>query len=482
MFSGMGVPDLYGTIGRFSFYTSTPLTEKDKDSRGKIVYVDPSDNEIDTYIYGPKVSVSGSVSESKIPLRIVIDSVNRKASLRFQGNTVLLEEGHWSDFQRVSFKTGIFRKTDGIAKFYLRSVGPEFSLYLSAINFDPRNPPFPMTHPRAYSAKIAKRIGLYYTQGMPHDAHVWALTEGRITERNFLEQADAILSDKEKILKQELKEFKGGVFFFYFDTLDMIQHVFWRYLDTKSHLYKKASIYTNTIFKYYEKIDRIIGEVLDNMDSGTDLIVLSDHGFTSFRRAVHLNRWLMDNGYLFLKKDREECGEFFQGVDWSQTKAYALGFGGIYLNRIGRDYYGIVDGFEVQAIKKEIAAKLNELCDPQGGEKIVSHVYTSEEAFEGPYVNDAPDLFVGFNAGYRASWQTALGGAPDSLIEDNTKEWSGDHMVDPVLVKGVIFTNKKADLNGASILDICPTILRAFGITKVDGIKGRDLFSGDDDK
>lgn len=163
-------------------------------------------------------------------------------------------------------------------------------------------------------------------------------------------------------------------------------------------------------------------------------------------------------------------------MDWSKTKAYALGFGGIYFNKIGREYYGIVDEAEIKDLKQAIIKKLKQFQDPRTNQQVVSNIYTQEDIFGGPYINDAPDLFVGFNAGYRASWQTALGGVPPLIIEDNKRKWSGDHLIDPILVPGVIFVNKKIDLQNPSIIDIAPTILGLFNINKPKEMKGDNLF------
>jgi len=474
MLSGMGVPDITGTMGRFSFYTTKALSEEDKDSRGRIVHVEMKNNIIATEIYGPKIVSGNSIAESTIPLKIIITPEEEEISIEFPRNYLSLKKGSWSDWQKISFKIGLFRKVCGTVRFYLKSINPEFELYVSPVNFDPERPPFSISYPKNYLTKLAKRVGLYYTQGMPHDT--WALTENRLDGKAFLELVDEILSERETILKEELKEFKGGLFFFYFDTLDPIQHMFWRYIDPQHLLYEKDSLYKDTIFRYYEKIDQIIGEILKSLDENTTLIILSDHGFNSFRRAIHLNRWLLENGYLFLKKGRDECKEFFADVDWSKTKAYALGFGGIYLNRIGREHYGIVNESEVEDLKRTLKEGLKQFQDPLTGEKVIRNVYAQEEIFQGPYMKDAPDLFVGFNEGYRASWQTALGGAPIAFIEDNRKKWSGDHLIDSSLVPGVIFINKKIDLKNPSILDIAPTILHLFSIANVKEMPGRVLF------
>ncbi len=474
MLSGMGTPDITGITGRFSFYTTGPFSPEDKNSRGKIIHVGLKGKMIETSIYGPKIISAGLVKEAAIPLKIILASDTNKVILRFQGKELTLDKDSWSSWQEVSFDIGRIRKLRGIVRFYLTSTGREFGLYASPVNLDPRQSTFPVSYPKGYAGALVKRTGLYYTQGMPHDS--WALTEGRLTEDAFLSHADIILGEKRLILEEELSKFKKGVFFFYIDTLDVIQHMFWRYLDTRHFLYEENSRHKDVISKYYEKIDQLLGLVLKRMDQDTTLIILSDHGFNYFRKAVNLNRFLADNGLLFLKEGKKEGRDFFEDVDWSKTKAYALGFGGIYLNRIGREYYGIVDASEAQGLKQEIINKLRQLKDPQSKEAVVNNVYTKEEIFQGRYSKDAPDIFVGFNAGYRASWQTALGGTPGGLFEDNKKKWSGDHLIDSGLVPGVIFINKKLGLKEPAIIDIAPTVLNLFGIAKSDEMQGKVLF------
>lgn len=472
--SGMGVPDITGTMGRFSFYTTRPLNKEDSTSRGKIISVVPENGVVHAELYGPKRAVSGAVTEEKIPFEIVLHPRDESAEVLLQGKRVILKKGVFSQWQGVSFKMGAFYKTRGIVKFYLKSVLPEFELYVTPVNFDPRNPVFPISYPRNYARILAQKVGPYYTQGMPYDT--WALTEGRLDERAFLELADKIVEENEKILQIGLKEFKGGVFFFYFETLDIIQHMFWRYLDNSHPAYENDPRYQDTVFKYYEKMDGVLGEILKKIDGDTLLIVLSDHGFKSYRKSVHLNRWLLENNYLALKSGATEGGELFEDIDWAKTKAYALGFGGIYVNTRGREIYGIVDEAEAGALKREIASGLEQFKDPQTAESVVKTVYFREKSFLGPNAARAPDLFVGFNEGYRASWQTALGAVPAVLLEENKKKWSGDHLMDPSLVPGVIFLNRRLRLHEPSITDIAPTVLGVFEIDAPADMGGKDLF------
>ncbi len=478
MLSGMGVPDLSGTMGKFSFYTTRALTQEDKQTRGRIIHIKRDNNIIRTELYGPKTQVGTAGLVTTVVLKMILQPELDGVTFQLSGKEFFIREGCWSNWQRVSFKVGRFKRVHGIVRFYLKTLAPEVELYASPINFDPGNPPFPISYPHNYSRKLAKKVGPYYTQGMPYDT--WSLVESRLDEAAFLEHVDEVLNEQEEILKEGLREFKGGVFFFYFETLDIIKHMFWRYVDTKHPLYKKDPLYQDIILEYYAKIDRILGEILKDLDKDTVVIVLSDHGFSDFRRSVHLNRWLLENGYLFLKGDSAADKEFLEGVDWSKTLAYALGFGGIYINKVGREYYGIVKEAQVQDLKQALKKGLEQFKDPQNGESVVKYAYSQEEVFQGPYINDAPDLFVGFNVGYRASWQTALGGTPGLLIEDNQKKWSGDHLIDPALVPGVLFVNQKIELKEPSIIDIAPSILGLFNIHKPKEMPGRSLFKDKD--
>jgi predicted AlkP superfamily phosphohydrolase/phosphomutase len=474
MLSGMGTPDILGNMGRYSFYSTKLLPKDDLYSPGRTVKVEDNTGVVSAQLYGPKVLSAGLQTEATIPLKVILDPSAEKVLINFQGKSFFLAKDAWSDWQKMSFKIGPFSSVSGIAKFYLKSIKPEFELYVTPINFNPDKPPFPVSSPRGFSKKISGKVGYYHTLGMP--VETWSLNEGRISEKVFLQQVDDVLNERKMILREELKSYKFGAFFFYFDTLDTIQHMFWRYLDDKNKSMQNDLRYKDTVYHYYEQIDQVVGEVIKVLDDSVTLIVLSDHGFGPFRRSVHLNRWLLEQGYLFLKNEANSNQEFLEGIDWSKTKAYALGFGGIYLNKVGREYYGIVDAAEEGQIKKELLNKLSGMIDPVTGEKIVNNVYSAELIYNGPYTKDAPDLFVGFKRGYRASWQTAIGGMSDAaLIEDNSKKWSGDHFFDPKEVPGVIFINKEIKLNNPSIIDIASILFSVFGIAKPEAVNEKVL-------
>ena len=226
----------------------------------------------------------------------------------------------------------------------------------------------------------------------------------------------------------------------------------------------------------YERMDDLVGRVQKAIGTDTVLLVLSDHGFCDFSRAVHLNAWLRDEGYLVLESG-SSGGEYLAGVDWSRTRAYAFGLAGIYVNQAGRESQGIVaDGDEAASLRAEIAAKLRRLADPErSGQAAVREVYDSRNCYSGPYAQNGPDLVVGYHAGYRVSWDTAVGRTAGVTLADNTRRWSGDHCVDPSVVPGVLFCNRKLRHTECSIVDLAPTILDLFGVAAPAYMDGKVL-------
>jgi predicted AlkP superfamily phosphohydrolase/phosphomutase len=382
----------------------------------------------------------------------------------------------------VQFERGAFKKVAGIVKFLLRSVEPEFGLYVSPINFDPRDPVFPLSYPAGYAGELARETGLFHTQGMPLDT--WAVNEGRLDEDEFLAHVADVFGERRAILDYELGRLGEGLLFCYFDTADIVQHMFWRHRDPRHPRFdsESAEKYRDTIERWYERLDGLVGAVAGHLGPEDLLLILSDHGCGTFRRAAHVNGWLRRNGYLELRSpERGEGGELLADVDWRRTRAYAIGFGAIYINRMGREGAGVVrPGEETARLKEEIAAALLRWRDEKYGSAVVRSVYRGEEIFSGPYAAEMPDLFIGFNAGYRASRETAVGAVPATAIEDNGKKWSGSHLFDPALVPGVLFCSRPLRAEDPGIIDIAPTILEAAGFSAKDlarlDMDGRSLF------
>jgi len=253
--------------------------------------------------------------------------------------------------------------------------------------------------------------------------------------------------------------------------------MFWRYIDPQhpAHRTDVPAAHRDAIQALYQKNDALVGQVLETLGPRDLLMVISDHGFSSFRRGVNLNAWLLREGYLALKDGTDGSTEWLRDVDWSKTRAYCLGLSGLFLNMRGREAHGIVaPGDEARALKAELIAKLKGLRDEAGGDIGVREAFDTTALYQGPYSENAPDLVIGYNAGYRTSWDCATGMVSGPVFEDNTKAWSGDHCIDPRLVPGVVFCNRRIDeTRDLSIVDIAPTALRLFGITPPPHMDGR---------
>jgi predicted AlkP superfamily phosphohydrolase/phosphomutase len=232
------------------------------------------------------------------------------------------------------------------------------------------------------------------------------------------------------------------------------------------------------IEELFRNMDEMVGRLRKKMSEKSALFIMSDHGFKSFKRGVNLNSWLHKNGFLFLKNGKSESEEWFKDVDWERTKAYALGLGGLYVNQKGREAKGLVGaGDETRALKGELLKKLTGLKDEEKGAVAITRVYDRDEIYHGPYKENAPDLIIGYNAGYRASWEGVTGKITPIVFEDNTKAWSGDHCIDPTWVPGVLFCSRKIDAKNPSIMDIAPTVLELFGLRPPGHMDGRSLLT-----
>jgi predicted AlkP superfamily phosphohydrolase/phosphomutase len=227
-------------------------------------------------------------------------------------------------------------------------------------------------------------------------------------------------------------------------------------------------------------MDDLVGRTMARCaDPGTLLMVLSDHGFNTFRRGIDLNRWLEEQGYLKVDDARRNV-EHLAGVDWSQTRAFAIGLTGIFINAREKFSQGIVNpGREAEQLRAEIAQKLGALVDPASGTKAIRRVYEAPRVYRGPYKDQAPDLIVGYERGYRVSWEAAIGKTSTEVFHDNRKAWSGDHCVDPSVVPGVLFCNRAVTSEHPRLMDIGPTVLDLFGIETPDYMDGRPLAIGE---
>jgi predicted AlkP superfamily phosphohydrolase/phosphomutase len=180
-------------------------------------------------------------------------------------------------------------------------------------------------------------------------------------------------------------------------------------------------------------------------------MVLSDHGFKTFEHKVNLNHWLVENNYMVLS---EPGGNDLSKVDWSKTRAYAIGLNSLYLNVAGREGQGIVQAGQLEGLLEEIRGKLLNWKAPNG-EAIFTRILPKHEAFTGPYSRLGPDLVIGYARKYRASSDTGLGKVGSTSMEENHDHWGADHCIDSNEVPAVLFANRDvANMPGLSFRDL----------------------------
>jgi predicted AlkP superfamily phosphohydrolase/phosphomutase len=474
--SAMCVPDLLGSQGTFLLFTTRKSGERFKEGGIRI----PLERNGEGYraaIQGPENSFLEGSPQLTIPLAIVPDRARRRARLTVDGSRLDLAPGELSDWITLSFRAAPGVKVTGICRMMVTEMDEHLSLYVSPINLDPERPAMPISHPSYYATYLAKRIGPYATLGLAEDT--WALNEGVIDDGTFLEQTWDIDREREAMFFAALDRLRQGTLVCVFDATDRVQHMFWRYLE-KDHPAARGrenAEHRNAIEELYVRNDALVGRVMARMRDGDVLMVISDHGFSSFRRGVNLNAWFHDNGFLTLRSDGDASAEWLRGVDWSRTRAYALGLTGVFLNVKGREAQGIVEpGREASELKAELVAKLSGLKDADTGQVGIREAFDTAALYHGPYLGNAPDLLIGYNAGYRTSWDCATGVVAGPVFEDNVKAWSGDHCIDPRLVPGVFFCSHGIDRRDPALIDIAPTALQLFGLEPPKHMEGKPLF------
>jgi predicted AlkP superfamily phosphohydrolase/phosphomutase len=476
MLAGVGVPDLRGGLGTSTFYSQAESLEEQESENVVTVSVDRN-NTVSTHLIGPRNPRTGE--DVTCDIKLSLDPSARKLVVHSDGQPRALgvREGQWSDWLKVKFKMGLLQSIRGMVRFFLVRQEPILELYASPINFDPESPLFPISSPPEYAAELAAKLGTFYTVGMAEDHS--GLNNGRIDNSAYLQQCEMVLREREQMMLYELDRLDDGLFFCLFDTPDRLAHMFWRFDDIEAQPEGgDHDAAWHAIEQHYRACDAIVGKALEHVDDQSLMIVLSDHGMNSFRRGVNLNTWLYENDLLALKEGvtpGDLAGDFLRGVDWSRTRAYALGLGGIYLNLKDREGQGVVTLEEAESLKEGIARELTGLVDPKHGSSAVRGVVTREQVYHGPYAAEAPDLLVNFAPGYRVSWGTPLGGVPEGLFEDNLKKWTGDHAIDPVLVPGVLFMNRPINADQPSLVDLAPTILDALGVPPGAAMEGKVL-------
>jgi predicted AlkP superfamily phosphohydrolase/phosphomutase len=515
LLAGLPLPDIRGTIGTF-YYFATDLSryEEGNTEMGGILKRLAFDGDVArTELVGPpnpvvkaqqrNITAKGTtMSEAdaatmaeltarqdvRIPFTVSWNRPERRATIEIQGQRIALEQGQWSKWITLEFRVNYLVRLHGMAQLFLTKADTDLQLYISPVNFRPDNPPVAISSPASFAGNISERLGIFRTLGWAEAT--WALNEDRLDEKAFMDDLYRAFDDRARVILHRLDARQWDVLVGVIESTDRVQHMMWRFLDPQHPMYDEslAARFGDTVEGVYRRADQLLAEVRKRVGPDMPIMVVSDHGFHSFRWAVNLNTWLVQEGYLVLKGARTEAktldnlflgtGEFWENVDWSKSKAYAMGLGQVFINVKGREGQGIVSpGLQYQDVVNELAARLMTLTDPNNGTRIISGVYKRDEIYSGPFIKDAPDLQVGMVDGYRVSWQTTLGGSPAGIVYANTRKWSGDHCgFDYKTIPGVLITNQRVTAASPRIIDIAPTVLKYFGVWVPKDIDGRPLF------
>jgi predicted AlkP superfamily phosphohydrolase/phosphomutase len=482
LMSAMCIPDLRGTQGSFTYYTTDPgetatSSAAPEATGGERQLVRFEQGVMRARLAGPRNPLRTDHRVLSVPFSVTADFDKDECILQIGREKHRLREREYSPWIKLRFSSGPGVTACGIARFYVTKMRPHFGLYVTPINIDPGRPALPISWPGYYSVYLSRLIGDFATLGLAEDT--WALNERVIDEEAFLKQTLDHHEEREAMFFNSLEKSREGVLACVFDGTDRLQHMFYRYLedDHPANEGKDIVRYRHTIRDMYVRADEMVGRIMNSLRPDDLFMVISDHGFQSFRRGVNLNSWLLQHGFLHLKNGATESGDWFQAVDWSRTQAYALGLGGLYINQKGREAQGIVEaGPDKEAVKRRILEGLSGLRDDEKNQVAINEMFDADSIYAGgPYLQNAPDLLTGYNSGYRASWEGAVGRVTNEVFADNTKSWSGDHCVDPRLVPGVLFCDRRVTAEDPAIGDLAPTILDLFGVTVPPHMTGRVL-------
>lgn len=493
--SGYPAPDM--TAGGFAIYTSAERPPRG-DSKMRVFRISTREPVIETVVVGPFDRVAAEdesrlspqpTRRTQVPVTIIPHRETRRVTIRVQGQEQTIGERQWSDWFTFTFQMSPLVREVGIARFCLVTfTDEELRLYLMPLNYDPRRlpPNVRLAHPPEFLSELVRDLGLFKTAGWAIDTFRPLIAE-QIDDELFLIDLYFTMNKKWEIIFHELAKKDWDILVGVLMGPDRVQHMMWRHIDPQhpAHDPEEAKLYRDSILGVYQTVDKFVGVARKLLPAHTRLFVISDHGFGPFHKGVNLNRWLQQEGYLVLKTDKPqgETGreyEFWEVTDWRRTRAYAPGLSGIYINVIGREPLGAVEpGAQYQQLREEIRRKLQNLTDPETGRRVVHRVYRREELYQGPYLEELPDLIIGYERGYRTERASLKVSTERPVISTNRTKWCGDHItVDPELVPGVLFSNCKITGGKPRLIDLAPTILRLMGVRPPAGMDGKALKVG----
>ena len=286
MMAGLPLPDIRGTTGTF-YYWATDLSDfevGDAEMGGKIGRLEFNGDKATTAILGPSNPILKEEQEElkavpkdqrtieqqaryeqlmesgykDVKVEMDVQKVAGGVKIHVHDQEIELKKGEWSDWIPLTFKINPIVKMRGMSQFLLLEDEPEVKVYMSPVNWDPRNPPLPITKPDDWSKKLVKEVGIYRTLGWAEAT--WPLNEERIDEATFIADAYVAMKDRMKIMENELKKKNWNLFVSVYETTDRFQHMFYRLVDPKHPYYdaELAAKYGNAIRDVYVQCDKIV--------------------------------------------------------------------------------------------------------------------------------------------------------------------------------------------------------------------------------
>jgi hypothetical protein len=473
----MGTPDMLGTYGTYQHYSEDGPAEPADDGGGRRSRLTFEAETARATIVGPEDSTLRQPRPTGIEFLVHRDRQANAAVIEVQGQRLLLRAGDWSRWVKLDFRlsTPWFvpgRSTGGICRFYLQEVAPNCRLYVTPVNIDPSSPAVQIAEPGGFVQDLSGRLGLFSTLGF-QEAYQ-ARKSDVFSDDEFVRQAGMVLEERLALFDDAVQNYDDGLLYFYFSSSDLQSHMLWWDSDDRhpTRSAEQARSYFGHVRRLYQRLDAVIGDLVDRYGSQATIIVLSDHGFANFGKQFSLNAWLRSQGYL----GPPECTSVLRDVDWSRTAAYGLGINGLYLNLKGREREGAVEpGDEREALLEELKGRLEAVTD-EDGRRVIRGVYRADRIYSGNATALAPDLIIGYCRGYRASWSTIQGDATGEVLSENDSSWSADHCADALEVPGVLFCNRPVRARNPSLVDVAPSILAEYGLPTPASMVGRNIF------
>lgn len=459
------------------------------------------------------------------PLRVGWKPGAAAAELELGGRKESVPMGSWSGYFALEFPWSPRFSTFANLRMWVEEIDGALEIYANPLQIDPERP-YPgsrISTPESFAVALKSEHGPYETLGWACQTH--AVKDAELSDRAFLADIEHILEWRTKLLEDAMGDPDWKVLFHFFGEPDRVCHMLMRHFDELHPQYDAALADEQVEFfgerirmgdapkATYRRMDAVVGRLLDEWMKPEDvLLIVSDHGFDSFRWQVNLNNWLVEEGFAALaNRDRIDqardanavkrlmtVAEPTGWVDWPRTQAYSSAIGKIYLNLAGREPEGVVRAEEAAAILDRITERLYEMRHPETGEKIVAKVYRKEDIYRGDWVEarqppeagavppayeGAPELTIDFVPGYRAAWSATTGkitvvdrvqdgetlAMPAPFVTANESPWSGDHCgVDMSVVQGIFFSSRPAALPSGwdhfDALHLAPTVLSLSGV------------------